>query len=113
MYGLESWAKTINIQVQISAQVGKFSGGNVKCSGPNKQIYMLQNLVKNYSYTNQNENATEIALKVTFCLLVFTANFGPKSHWFKSNKRTVPNKTVLLGKIPKINKRTVYVYLDP
>ena len=32
---------------------------------------------------------------------------------FISNKRTVPNKTVLLGKIPKINKRTVYVYLDP
>ena len=50
---------------------------------------------------------------VTSCLIVFTANFGPKFHGFKSNKRTVPNKTVLLGKIPKIIKRTVYVYLDP
>ena len=50
---------------------------------------------------------------VTFCLIVFTANCGSKSHWFISNKCTVPNKTVLLGKIPKINKRTVYVYLDP
>ena len=30
------FAKTINVRVQISVQVGKFRGGNVKYSDPNK-----------------------------------------------------------------------------
>jgi len=31
----------------------------------------------------------------------------------QKNKRTVPNKSVLVGKIAKINKCTPYVYLEP
>ena len=31
----------------------------------------------------------------------------------KVNKRTVWNKSVLVGKIPKINKRTPYYYSGP
>ena len=36
--------------------------------------------------------------------------FGLSYNWLKSNKRTVPNKKVLVGKIFEINKRTAYVY---
>ena len=31
----------------------------------------------------------------------------------KINKHTVPNKSVRVGKIQQINKRMVYVYLEP
>ena len=44
----------------------------------------------------------------------FTVISTKQSHNFclkvKSNKRTVPNKNVLVGKFPEINKRTPYVY---
>ena len=37
-------------------------------------------------------------------------NLVLRYHCLKSNKRTVPNKKALVGKIPEINKRTAYVY---
>ena len=33
--------------------------------------------------------------------------------FLKINKRMVPNKEVLVGKITEINNRTAYVYFDP
>ena len=40
-------------------------------------------------------------------------NFGMSYNWLNFNKRKVPNKKVLVGKIFEINKRTAYTYYAP
>ena len=87
----------INVRVLINVRGGKFWKNN-KRTGPNKSTgwKKLMNIhtIINTLYLLQKKS-------YIFCL---------RYHWHKFNKRTVPNKRVLVGKNSEINKRMAYVY---